>query len=97
MILFYNIEWYSCTIFVPVDVVKERLQVQSNKSGNTNTSQSTSVRYKGSVDAFRTIIQQEGLRGLYKGYTATIFSNGPFSACYFLLYEEVPSCCCYGC
>ena len=70
----------SCAIFVPVDVVKERLQVQSNRGDSM---------YKGSVDAFRTIIKQEGLRGLYKGYNATIFSYGPFSAIYFVLYEEV--------
>eukprot|EP01032_Pedospumella_encystans_P010434 gene10434-12194_t len=68
-----------CSIFVPVDVVKERLQVQSNR---------TDSAYKGSIDAFRTIIKQEGLRGLYKGYSATLFSYGPFSATYFLLYEE---------
>ena len=65
---------------MPVDVVKERLQVQSNR---------TDSAYKGSIDAFRTIIKQEGLRGLYKGYSATLFSYGPFSATYFLLYEEV--------
>lgn len=74
----------SCSIFVPVDVVKERLQVQSNRLEST---------YKGSIDAFRTIVKQEGARGLYKGYTATLFSYGPFSAMYFLLYEEVRSVC----
>lgn len=70
----------SCSIFVPVDVVKERLQVQSNRPESA---------YSGSIDAFKTIIKQEGMRGLYKGYNATIFSYGPFSAVYFLLYEEV--------
>jgi hypothetical protein len=37
----------------------------------------------------RTIMRQEGYRGLYKGYFATLFSYGPFSAIYFAWYEEV--------
>lgn len=71
---------YSCAVFLPVDVVKERLQVQSNRP---------ETPYKGSVDALRTIIKQEGLKGLYKGYAATVFSYGPFSAVFFVLYEKV--------
>jgi hypothetical protein len=74
-------ETVCCAVFVPVDVIKERLQVQSNRH--------TSTQYKGGVDAFRTILRQEGLTGLYKGYGATLFSYGPFSAIYFVLYEEV--------
>lgn len=67
-------------MFVPVDVIKERLQVQSNRADN---------HYKGSIDALKTILKEEGTRGLYKGYFATLSSYGPFSALYFLIYEEV--------
>ena len=35
------------------------------------------------------ISKQEGLRGIYKGYWATLLSFGPFSALYFGLYEKV--------
>jgi hypothetical protein len=70
----------SCAIFLPVDVIKERLQVQSNRP---------ETPYRGSLDALRTILKQEGVRGIYKGYGATVFSFGPFSAIYFVLYEEV--------
>lgn len=70
----------SCGIFLPVDVIKERLQVQDLKR---------SYKYKGSADAFATIMREEGVRGLYKGYVATIYSFGPFSAIYFALYEKV--------
>lgn len=73
-----------CAVFVPVDVVKERLQVQSNQLHYAHSSTS----YKGSLDAFKTILRLEGLRGLYKGYGATVFSYGPYSALYFLCYEE---------
>eukprot|EP01039_Chlorochromonas_danica_P004665 gene4665-5111_t len=73
-----------CAFFIPVDVVKERLQVQANR-------QAVTYRYRGSADALRTILQREGLRGLYKGYWATLFSYGPFSSIYFWLFEEMKS------
>lgn len=44
---------------------------------------------RGSMHALRTIFKEEGVRGVYRGYGATLFSFGPFSAFYFLLYEEV--------
>lgn len=71
-------ETLSCVIFVPVDVVKERLQIQTNGAPGA---------YRGALNAMQTILGQEGLRGIYKGYAATLFSFGPFSACYFLFYE----------
>lgn len=72
-----------CIVFVPVDVVKERLQVQSinQQHGESN--------YTSSVNAASRIIKEEGLRGIYKGYFATVLSYGPFSAIYFALYEKV--------
>ena len=69
-----------CILFVPVDVVKERLQIQSLQSN---------VKYKGSLDAIMTITKEEGLKGLYKGYNATLIAYGPFSALYFYMYEKV--------
>ena len=70
-------EAVACAIFVPVDVIKERRQVQSNMG----------FKYKSDVDAIRTTIGKEGFRGLYKAYAATVFSFGPFSALYFNFYE----------
>ena len=69
-----------CLFFVPVDVVKERMQIQSNQY---------KTPYRGSWDALRTIIRREGVSGIYKGYFATLTSFGPFSALYFLFYEEL--------
>jgi hypothetical protein len=79
MILFF-LSLYSCFIFIPVDVVKERLQVQA---------QLGRYYYTGSVNAAYRIYKEEGLRGLYKGYAATVYSFGPFSAIYFALFEAV--------
>jgi hypothetical protein len=71
-------ETVSCLIYVPVDVIKERRQVQNNLK---------SYAYKSDLDALFTILKQEKLRGLYKAYGATVLSFGPMSAFYFMFYE----------
>lgn len=71
-------ETVACIIFVPIDVIKERRQVQSDLKTFT---------YKSDIDAIRQISKVEGLRGLYKAYGATVISFGPFSALYFMFYE----------
>jgi len=73
-------ELISCILFVPVDVIKERRQVQST----LNT-----FKYSGDFDAIRQILKTEGVRGLYRAYGATVMSFGPFSALYFLVYENL--------
>ncbi|KAF0760132.1 hypothetical protein AaE_003613 [Aphanomyces astaci] len=73
-------EALSCVFWVPIDVIKERMQVQSRAGGG--------VFYKNTVDAWQTIARTEGLRGLYRGYGATMWSFGPFSAFFFLFYEK---------
>lgn len=81
-----------CTIFVPVDVIKERLQVQIT-SHDAPVATGHRLRelhhYHGSWHALMQISKNEGFRGVYKGYSATLLSYGPFSALYFFLYEEV--------
>ncbi|CAM9585779.1 unnamed protein product [Ectocarpus sp. 12 AP-2014] len=102
-----------CVVFVPVDVVKERLQVQrpagasaaknvstaeacsgGSRAGGAGGSSSSGVSeasvspYRGSADTLKTILRIEGLRGIYKGYLATLASFGPFSALYFMFYEQ---------
>jgi hypothetical protein len=46
-------EAFSCVLWVPIDVVKERLQVQSALPQGH-------IRYRSSFDALRTICLQEG-------------------------------------
>lgn len=75
-------EAISCVVWVPVDVIKERQQSQaSNVEG----------RYRNSWDAFRTILGNESVKGLYRGYWSTLASFGPFSAVYFLALETMDS------
>jgi len=80
----FGAETLSCCVWVPVDVVKERLQVQQ-RGGAAN--------YTGTMDALRTIWATEGGSGVYKGYGATLLSFGPYSAFYFLFYEQFRSGC----
>ena len=71
-------ECFSCILWVPIDVIKERLQVQSSLPQTA----SSALRYRGNLSAIQTIARTEGIRGLYKGYGATVASFGPFSALY---------------
>lgn len=71
-------EAVSCVVWLPIDVVKERLQSQGPDVAH---------RYSGSIDGLVRVAKFEGVRGLYKGYFLTLGSFGPFSACYFAGFE----------
>eukprot|EP00750_Incisomonas_marina_P001853 INCI11724.1.p1 GENE.INCI11724.1~~INCI11724.1.p1 ORF type:complete len:340 (-),score=60.00 INCI11724.1:105-1124(-) len=90
-------EALSCVLWVPLDVLKERMQTQTvlakqlyeGHSDVPNPARSGApVTYQSSVVFARDIWRSEGFVGLYKGYGATLFSFGPFSALYFLFYEQ---------
>jgi len=67
------------TIWVPMDVVKQRLQIQRNGQQQI---------YTGSLNALITICKEEGIRGLYKGLLPGIATYGPFVGFYFIFYER---------
>ena len=77
-------EALSCTLYVPIDVVKERMQVQGGIRRGGDTPYYASAR-----DAFSQILSKEGIKGLYRGYGATLAAFGPFSAIYFACYEAL--------
>lgn len=83
-------ECFSCVLWVPIDVVKERQQVQSNLKALASSATATSSPklYRNTFDALITIARTEGLRGIYRGYGATVASFGPYSALYLSLYEK---------
>ncbi|PRP80668.1 mitochondrial substrate carrier family protein, partial [Planoprotostelium fungivorum] len=66
-------------VWVPMDVVKQRLQIQQNKE----------AKYRGSWHALKTIIREEGPLGLYRGFLPAIATFGPFVAIYFTVYEQL--------
>ncbi|GMF13779.1 unnamed protein product [Phytophthora lilii] len=79
-------EALSCVLWVPIDVIKERMQVQGQSS--TASGAARKIYYRNTLDAVQTIARTERLSGLYKGYVATLLSFGPFSALYFMFYEK---------
>lgn len=70
----------SCVFWLPIDVIKERMQVQSELK---------MYHYDSSLDAIKTIRQHEGIRGLYRAFGATLMFFGPYSAVLFVFYEKL--------
>lgn len=70
----------------PIWMVKTRLQLDKNmaiESGGV-----TKRRYKNSLDCIRQILRDEGLRGLYKGMSASYLGVAE-STMHWMLYEQI--------
>jgi len=64
----------SDAILTPLDAVKQRMQLGS---------------YKSMISCIKDAVSaQGGVRGLYAGYTTTLFMNVPYNACFFASYES---------
>ncbi|KAI3814802.1 hypothetical protein L1987_14447 [Smallanthus sonchifolius] len=72
-------------VWTPIDVVSQRLMVQGGNSAHT--SGLSAVRYNGGVDAFRKIIQTDGVRGLYRGFGISILTYAPSNAVWWGAYS----------
>lgn len=81
-------EAVACSIYVPVDVVKERLQVGMYETPTMALSTIFRVNNDGQQQQQQRSSSITPLRTLYRGYWATLASFGPYSAFYFLFYEE---------
>ena len=68
------------TVASPFDVLKTRMQVQGDRSANT-------MLYSRLHKSFATIVKQEGIRGLFRGYKATLMTTPIFHSIYFPVYE----------
>ncbi len=78
-------------LWVPQDVIKERLQVQRDvlkaaapQNAAVAAAEAASLpshgpNFTGSFDAFRGILKEEGVRGLYRGYFAHQFVWGSYN------------------
>lgn len=76
-------EFVSALTETPLNIVTRRLMVQGPKE------YAAAHLYRGPLDAFRLIFQQDGLRGLYRGFGATLLTGIPASATAFASYEWV--------
>lgn len=73
------------TVVNPVWVIKTRLQLQGAGSEG-----GTGQVYRGSLHAFRQILQEEGVRGFYKGLIPSIWGVSE-TAIQFVIYERLKS------
>ncbi|XP_042511514.1 solute carrier family 25 member 44-like [Macadamia integrifolia] len=69
-------------VWTPIDVVSQRLMVQGS-IGNPNTP----CKYRGGIDAFRKILNTDGLRGLYRGFGMSILTYAPSNAVWWASYS----------
>lgn len=70
------------TISSPLDVLKTRLQIQ-------NAHKSSEVIYPSLKQAFSRIWSQEGVKGFFRGYKATLMTTPLFHSIYFPCYEKL--------
>jgi len=70
--------WLSCLIVTPIEQVKARLQVQY--------ADPSSIKYKGPIHCAKSLVQNNGVRGLYFGFWGT-FMFRSFMGIYFGSYE----------
>ncbi|KAF9525853.1 mitochondrial carrier domain-containing protein [Crepidotus variabilis] len=70
----------ACLIRVPTEVVKTR--TQTSAYGDLG---------KSSFRAFRMVLSEEGVRGLYRGFRITVMREIPFTSLQFPLYEFLKS------
>lgn len=71
--------------WVPMDVIKERLQVEGQVKMTTH--------YTGSFHAFAQIVRNEGVIGLYRAFPIHQVTWAPFNGCYFMIYEKARRLC----
>lgn len=63
-------------VATPLDVIRTRIIVQDKAKGYTN-----------SIQATRVILQQDGIRGLYRGFTPSLMQIIPLAGLNFLFYN----------
>lgn len=68
---------FSQGVFVPIDVISQRLMVQGY-SGH--------ARYNGGLDVARKVLKQDGIRGLYRGFGLSVMTYSPSSAVWWASY-----------
>lgn len=67
----------SQAVFVPIDVVSQRLMVQGY---------SGYAKYNGGLDVARKVIKSDGIRGLYRGFGLSVMTYAPSSAVWWASY-----------
>ncbi|KAG0465848.1 hypothetical protein HPP92_020012 [Vanilla planifolia] len=93
-------------VYVPCEVIKQRMQVQGTRSSWTSTMMKQNVSqksaaqmyhyYTGMLHAGHTIWKEHGVRGLYAGYWSTLARDVPFAGLMVTFYEAFKDLVEYG-
>ncbi|XP_021296458.1 solute carrier family 25 member 44 [Herrania umbratica] len=67
----------SQAVFVPIDVISQKLMVQGY-SGH--------AKYSGGLDVARKVLKSDGIRGLYRGFGLSVMTYSPSSAVWWASY-----------
>ncbi|KAJ4960212.1 hypothetical protein NE237_020122 [Protea cynaroides] len=68
---------FAQAVFVPIDVVSQKLMVQGYSGYAT---------YNGGLDVARKIVKSDGIRGLYRGFGLSVMTYSPSSAVWWASY-----------
>ncbi|KAK3212422.1 hypothetical protein Dsin_017128 [Dipteronia sinensis] len=68
---------FAQAVFVPIDVVSQKLMVQGY-SGH--------AKYNGGIDVARKIVKSDGIRGFYRGFGLSVLTYSPSSAVWWATY-----------
>ncbi|XP_066439064.1 solute carrier family 25 member 45 isoform X2 [Eleutherodactylus coqui] len=71
----------------PIDLIKVRLQNQTESFKRQAKLDNLQARYRGPVHCAASIFKAEGIKGLYRGSTALVLRDVPTIGLYFLTYE----------
>jgi solute carrier family 25 carnitine/acylcarnitine transporter 20/29 len=65
----------------PIDVIKSKMQ--------TDKLYASEQVYKSSVDCAKRILEQQGVKGFFRGFVPTLLRAAPVNACTFYTFELV--------
>jgi len=74
---------FGISVASPTDVVKIRLQAEGKKPAGVPK------RYNGSIDAYKKIVAEEGVTGLYSGLGPNIIRNSIMNAAELASYDQI--------
>ncbi|KAL3824481.1 hypothetical protein ACJIZ3_020510 [Penstemon smallii] len=73
-------------VWTPVDVISQRLMVQGKVIQSVSNASYT-CKYINGVDAFRKILNTDGVRGLYRGFGISLLTYAPSNAAWWVSYS----------
>ena len=71
----------------PLDMIKKRLQAQGFEHGRVGFGKNP--YYQGFIHCVRTVVQEEGTRGLYKGLCPSMYKAIISTGLHFSLYDYI--------